>query len=62
LGILLYVGDRLFGPRNLWVLGTLELVALAIYGVLFAWFSLDADERKTFWGAAALKIELRKSE
>lgn len=62
LGILLYVGDRWFGPRNLWVLGTLELVALAIYGVLFAWFSLDADERKTFLGVAALKIELRKSE
>jgi O-antigen/teichoic acid export membrane protein len=52
---LLYVGDRLVMPDNLWTLAGLGLAGLAVYSLMFVALGLSGEERKMLLRTATLR-------
>jgi O-antigen/teichoic acid export membrane protein len=44
--VLLYIGNRLVMPNNLWTLAGLALTGMAVYGLMFVALSMSSEERK----------------
>ena len=55
--ILLFLGNRLVLPDNLWTLAGLAVTGITVYGLMFSVISLSRDERLMFLRAVTLRMQ-----